>query len=348
MHRIRTALVLLLLAGTAAACDSSPSDPLDPRTDLAPLLKGAEGGVAGLSLPGLVHAAVHRVYTEHGAAAARSLVADLRRVQEQSGPAATGSEPEMSPLRANAARMEELRIVLHVFGSPIVLRIIDAVQRDADRMEIALVEVEANGGAPERARELLSRVRSQIMTAQAETGRDALGALDAATQAAAAADALRLILDAARRLSDIDDLFNTAALRMRDDVGPDAAREALTEYNRLRRAGEGVVGSGDRQRAHSALKAIRDEQIRIVLDVLGAAAVQRLVDEATVAATALSAQLASARVGDVSRLERMSAAASDMLARAAASLDAADHAAALDLASHAAGLINAARLALSH
>lgn len=351
MQRTHVAAALLV-ALVVVGCDSTPGDPLDPRTDIAALLHGgpAAGQLPGLSLPGLVYSAVHKVYSEQGAAAARALVADLRRLEEQGRGARQIAERETATARLRAIRVEELRIVLRVFGELIVLRIIDAVVADAAAVERSIGEAEAAGGLLPRAREHLAQLDAWLAEAAAAAERrDAFAALDAATQAAASADAARHALAGGRRIAGVDELFEQAAAQLHDRDGPDATRAELAAFNRRRRHADEVVRAGDRDAAYDALRSLRDEQIRIVLNALGPESVPPLLDqiETRIAEldTAVAQAMASGR--DVTRLDRMSAAARDLLQRAMTSMQAGDAAAALDLASHAAGLVNAARGALS-
>lgn len=353
MQRRRPAiLVLLLLAALVAACDSTPGDPLDPRADIGSLLHGgpATGQLAGLSLPGLVYSAVHKVYSEHGASAARALVADLRRLEESGRTARHAGDREAAAARLRAIQDEELRIVLRVFGEPIVPRVIDAIVVDARQVERLVADTETSGSALRRARELLVQLDAQLSEAVAAAEqRNAFAALDAATRAAASAAAVRHVVAGANRIAGLDELFEDAASRVRAGMGADAARAELATFNGLRRAADEEVRNGDRDAAYDALKAVRNEQIRVVLTVLGHDAVRPMLDQAGAGIAQIDIAIAQATAAgrDVGRLERMSAAARDLVQRATSALETGDTAAALDLGSHAAGLVNAARHALN-
>jgi hypothetical protein len=351
MQRAHVA-VALLVALVVVGCDSTPGDPLDPRTDITALLHGgpAAGQLPGLSLPGLVYSAVHKVYSEQGAAATRVLVTDLRRLEEQGRGARQIADRETATARLRAIRDEELRIVLRVFGEAIVLRIIDAVVSDAGAVERSIAETESSGRLLPRAREHLAQLDAWLAEAAAAAERrDAFAALDAATQAAASADAARHTLAGVRRIAGIDELFEQAAARLQDRNGPEATRAELATFNRRRRDADEVVRTGDRDAAYNALRSLRDEQVRIVLIALGPESVPPLLGQIETGIAELDIALARALASgrDVTRLDRMSAAARDLLQRAMTSMQAGDAAAALDLGSHAAGLVNAARGALS-
>jgi hypothetical protein len=352
MPRRRLVRTVLLLCVALAACDATPSDPLDARGDLAALLAldGEAGRQAPLTLPGLLHAAVHKVYSEQGATAARSLVSELRRLQEESSVALARGDRERAAALTSAAHAEQIALVLRVFGRGVLERVITGVALDAARLARGVAETEAAGRELPRARELLASIEALLGHAAAAAAQGSPErALEAATRAAALAESVRHALTDARRIPALQDLFDLAAAHLRTEVGPDAAREALADYNALRRAAEEAIRSGDRARAHEALEAVRAEQIRLVLHVLGAEAVERLLAVLSAGAGEVQAALTAARGAgrDVTRLERMAVAANDMIARARAAADGGDAAAALDLASHAAGLMNSIRLALT-
>jgi hypothetical protein len=348
----RLTYVLLLVSVALTACDATPSDPLDPRADLATLLSvdGSAGQPGPHTLQGLLHAAVHRVYTEQGATAARSLVAELRRLQEQERVALARGERERAQSLQRAVQAEQLSVVLRVFGRAVVERVITGVALDAQRLARGVGEAEAAGRDMSRGRDLLASIEALLASASARAAEAALmPALDAATRAAAHAESLRHALADARRIPGLQDLFELAVAHLRAELGPDAAREALTRYNALKRAAEEAVRVGDRERAHRALEAVRAEQIRLVLHVLGGDAVVRLIEALERGSAEVHAALADARAAgrDVSRLERMAATARDMILRARTAFDAGDPGTALELSSHAAGLINSVRLALT-
>jgi hypothetical protein len=350
-RRRRSTLGLLCCVLFLAACDAVPSDPFDARHDLAVLLDGSAAAAqpAHHSLQGLLHAAVHRVYSEQGPVAARALVSDLRRLQDDARRAMLAGDREAGSIRMQAVHAEEVAIVLHVFGSPIVRRVVDGVARDAARVARGVAEAADAGRDMARAGELLAEVDSLLALAVAAARRgDDAAALDAATRAAATADAVHQQLAEARRIAGLAELFDLASSRLRAEDG-DAANAALRAFDTARRAAADAARSGDRQRAGTATEAMRAAQIRVVIDVLGSDAAQRLVEAVAHGIAETHEELAAARSTgrDVSRLDRMVATARDMNVRARNALVAGDAVTALDLASHAAGLVNAARLTLS-
>jgi hypothetical protein len=347
----RLTLLLLLLA--LAACDTTPSDPLSERADLMAMagVDMASGRPpAPLSLQGLLYSAVHRVYTEQGAGAARALVGDLRRLQEEARSAQSSRDREASTARLRAVQIEELDIVLRVFGEGVPDRVITTVAADGERLRSAVAASTQAGRDLPRGAALLAELDHTLAEAAraADLG-DVRAALDAATRAAAKADGVRLILAEAKRIPALEDLFDAAVDALRQREGPDQTRLELERYNELQRRADASVGAGDRQRTHSALQAVRTEQVDIVLRVLGADATRRMLDAFSYSIEDVDRALAEARQGgrDIGKLERMAASARDLRNRASTALAAGDPETALDLGSHAVGLLNAIRLALT-
>jgi hypothetical protein len=344
-----TIAIALLFTFVVAGCDSAPSDPLDSRTDLSALLADGRAAAPGLSLPGLVYSAVHRVYSEQGASAARALLTDLRRLEQEGRAASNGAGRGEAAAHSQALHAEEVRIVLRVYGDAIVFRVIEAVREDALRWTLRVSAEEQAGRAVSGARELLARLDAQLAAAvTAQERGDAASALDAATRAAATGEALRAALEDASRIDGLDNLFEVATQRLRSAQGAGGARSALARHAELHRAAEDAVRLGDGERAHAALKAVRDEQIRVVLAVLGPSSLERLLRDASAGLAELETMLQGARAAgrDVARLQRMAATSRDLLHRATAARQAGDAEIALDLATHAAGLVNAARAGL--
>jgi hypothetical protein len=341
-----TIAIALLFILFVAGCDSAPSDPLDSRTDLSALLADGRAAAPGLSLPGLVYSAVHRVYSEQGASAARALLADLRRLEQEVRAVSNGGNRGEAAAHGQALHAEEVRIVLRVYGDAIVSRVIEAVREDALRWALRVSAEEHAGRVVSGARELLARLDAQLAAAvTAQERGDAATALDAATRAAATGEVLRAALEDASRIDGLEDLFEKATQRLRSAQDAGGARSALARHAELYRAAEDAVRFGDGERAHAALKAVRDEQIRVVLAVLGPSSVERLLREASAGLAELKTMLQGAREAgrDVARLQRMAATSSDLLHRAVLARQAGDAEIALDLATHAAGLVNAAR-----
>lgn len=349
MIRLRSAM-LLLLAAALAACENSPIEPIDEADDFALSLVGpAPLGIrpAPLTLPALLHGAIHDVYTGAGPDEARSLVRELSRLQTAARAASLAGRTEEAASLARLAHAERLRIVLAVFGDATAARVLQGV-----RAQEALLHQRASAatdGLRDRGHlaDLLAQTAELLARADAalDLGDNHRSALDHATRAAALLDAARAALSDAARIPGLDEIFRAAAARLTTA----AAEAQLAEYTRLQLAAEKAARSGDRARAHTLLEEARAEQIRLVLTVFGADAGRRMLAQGRTAAADVLVALRSARAAgrDLSRLERMHATARDMLVRADAALAGGDARTALDLGSHAVSLLNALRLTLA-
>lgn len=351
MLRSRTTILLLTAVVLATACDRTPVDPMGGGVDAATALFGAEAArhaASPLSLPSLVQAAVLRVYTEHGADAARAMVTDLRRLQERAREGTAANDRETAFAHRRALHDEQLAIVLRVFGDDVGRRITDAVRTDAAAITDRVSTADTEPPAAVRAQDLLARITELLTDAETAAANGAARAsLDAATQAAAHLEAVRAEIVESMHVPVLDELFEMAIAQAGRTVGSDAVQQ-ISEYRRLQQAAQQAVRTGSREQAHTALAAARAGQIEVVLSVLGDDEARRLLSVTAAAHTALAGEVNAARAGghDVVRVERMVAAAGDMLDRASALLRAGDAAAAIDLGSHAASLVNGARSAL--
>jgi hypothetical protein len=350
MKRCRFAVVLAALLALGA-CDAAPVDPLDPRADLASLLSSDDAALAGtanLAMPGLLHAAVRKVYTEQGIAAARELVDELRRLNEQAQAAAADGDATAGTDELHRLHEEEIRIVLQVFGDALAGRVLDAVRADAALLESTVTGLESGGRSLPGARASLARIRGLLHqgAASARQG-EAASALGAAGRAASELEGIRRALAEASRLPTVAVLYEDALARLR---ASDAymAQRTLEKHGALERVARDAVQAGDRDRAHAALESVRRNQLQFVLSVLGPAAAERVV--ADVEQARRTAETDVARAGsigrDVYRLDRMLEAARDLHSRAARALAQGDATTALDLGCHAANLVNAVRLAV--
>lgn len=353
MSRRRAVALIFLAAVITAACDRTPVDPGTDASDAATLLFGPEAARAAappLSLPSLVHAAILEVYNAHGADAARAMVVEMRRLQDDASMAVD------APLAREGVRVarqtlqdEQLGIVLRVFGDDVVGRIIGTVRTDIDALTRRLDGLDANGLETTVPRSALAEGRELLADAEAAWSSGALRAsLAAATDAAARVDAARAGVAGAMRVPGLDELF-AVAVRVAGGRSSAPRADLLDEHRRLDQIAQQAVRTGTRESAHAALAAVRAEEIAVVLRVLGPGAVDQLVQRSREARTALVRDVRSA--GDagreVLRMERMLTTAADLIERADAALDAGDAATALDLGSHAAGLVNGVQLALS-
>ena len=339
MHRLRNVAFLLLAASLSAACEDSPIAPVDEADDFALTVVGPTPlGVrpAPLTLPGLLHTAIHRVYTTEGPARARMLVADLTALQSVAR--ASSDHPDSVAAVQRRAHAEQLKIVLRVFGDEASARVITELRAEEAALHRALSDA-----SPDAARDMLAQAGDLL--ARAEKAEATAPALDDATRAAALLAAARIALSEHGRIPGLDEIFRTAAARILENGNDDQ----LAAYRRAQVAADQAARAPDGTRAQAALDAVRDEQIRIVLSVYGPEAGQHLLMRAREAAAEVRVTLRSARDRghDLVRLERMHATARDMLMRADAAYARGDARTAIDLGSHAVSLLNALRLALA-
>jgi hypothetical protein len=347
MRRRRLTFFLFCSTLIVGACDRTPHDPLDAQADLAALLGGDHAARAGAwTLPGLLHSAVHRVYTDHGPSAARNLVGELARLQQDARRLMIGGDREAADAGIAAVHAAEVDLVLRVFGPAIVDRTIAASALDLTRLERAAAEAEEAGRDLLTSRLALVRASGMLRTAEERhAAGDAANALTSATRAAAVINDVRTQVADASRLPALAELYDLAISRLRRNHAASAAG-VQAQHAALRQSAEQAVRDRDREGAARALADVRAHEIRVVIDVLGREPVQRLVDAVSRGIADVDG-LARHTGRDVTRLRRMIATARDMNARARGALSAGDVHDALDLASHAAGLVNAANLGLS-
>jgi hypothetical protein len=338
MRRARGAATVLVLAIMAtAACERTPVDPLDDP-DLA-ALAGTEGlRPSSLTLPGLLYSAIRRVHGEQGIEAARDLVRDLARIQHRLDAAAVDERPGLR----RELRNEQLRIVLLVHDSDVVARTIRGVSEDAASLRSRRDALAGSGIAAPEASALLDDLPELL--ARARSALNPIDALDAATRAASLTTRVRDAIAGAARLPSLHDLFDDASSRL----GAGVEHHLVTRSRELTAVAHDAVRSGDREHAHSASKAARDAQIRVVLAGLGPDAVADVIGWGQHRMREQKQTLGgAAAVRDVSRLERMNASAGNMLERADVQLRRGNSSSALDLAAHAVDLLNALEATLT-
>ncbi|MEX1182745.1 MAG: hypothetical protein WEF86_05885 [Gemmatimonadota bacterium] len=341
MRSTRTAALLVIATALMSACDRTPVDPAVAAIDAARLLFGDDAAALApvpLSLSGLLQSALLKAYTEHGPAAARGLVMDLRRLQQLEQAAAEAGAGELAAAHRQELHAEQLGIVLRVLGDEIIDSAIVVVRSDVDRTATRIGELPDDASAA-GARRLLEHAVEMLQHAAAARQSGAHhAALDAVTRAASAIESVHEAVRESQRVAGLADLFA-------DAVRSGAANLAIHEQ--LAGAARTAVIGADREGAHSALSAVRNEEIRIVVRAFGSSAVERMLDQVDIASARLRSSLDSAgeRGRDITRVERMDATVCDLTARARAALRAGDAAQALDLGAHAVGLVNAARLA---
>jgi hypothetical protein len=244
-------------------------------------------------------------------------------------------------------RQVQLTLVLEVLGERGVRRVLSGV---GDELEQAAVQLDV---AAERYPDQVGQLRQRHteVAVALRKGRNALaagdlpGSLEAGTGAAETLVELRRALLDLERIRALPELYREAEqlLATAGNPGVDAAAALLAEHERLAEAARTAVAGADRERAHAALSAVRESELRITLEALGPACAAAVVND--VAAALLRLQPDSGKAEP--RLRRMLRTAADLHYRAAAALQQGDGIAALDLGSFAAGLVNSYRQAMT-
>jgi hypothetical protein len=344
--RRRAGALLVLGFLAVSACDRDLLDPALHDGDEAALLQAAGLGrpEGRFTLAGMtVEAARQLARTDR--TRARDLLAGLARQHGDAlaGAAGSGDSAAFAGAR-QALRQAQLALVLDALGEAGVERVLAGVAEGLERAAVALDRI--GGHYPEQTAPLrqgyggISR-RLEAGRVSLEAG-DLLAALDAGTGGAEGLVELRRSVLDLERVRALPDLFPQAAqLLSGGSAGLGGGAGLLAEHERLEEAARVAVAGSDRERAHSALAAVRESELRITIETLGPATAATVVSEVAGSLARLQADSARAEA----RLRRMLRSATDLLHRADAALQRGDGIAALDLASYAAGLVNSYRLA---
>jgi hypothetical protein len=336
--------LLFVLIGLAG-CDRTPMDPtLEPGLD-ALLPVGARGAVyspSPTSLPSLFRAAVISAQGGRGASSPEKLLSVWRQLNEEARLALKAGDQQTARAKVDALRAEELGIVQRHLGRRGVHRVVAQVGEASARIGLRLAESTRDVS---RVRPLLDQVAAAVRNANAalEAG-DHAAALDQATRASDLLDSAAHFLITLQRIPALETQFPQAAAKVAREQGTAAAQALLADVDAANQEARAALRSGDRERARRRLETVRNEQIRVVLHVLGPRVVPSLIDQVDggiAAAQPTVRRIAEPRQAD--RAHKMLIEAGSLNVRAQAALDAGDPATALDLASHAAGLVNAVR-----
>lgn len=135
----------------------------------------------------------------------------------------------------------------------------------------------------------------------------------------------------------LEPLLRTAVASIERERGSSAARRMLADWQRLQAEARLAVRSGQRVDAQARVAAIRAEEIRIVLLVLGNHGARHVIEAVSAAHHRLRAELDSAAAAgrNVMRARQLAVPVSDLLQRAHRAWQARDAATALDLATQA-------------
>jgi hypothetical protein len=140
----------------------------------------------------------------------------------------------------------------------------------------------------------------------------------------------------------LSSLLRTAVAKVEAEKGPAAVRQLLETWRRLQEEAQSAVRGADRQRAQAKIAAIRAEEIRIVLLVLGndvAFRTTAAVGEG-LAHVRMDLSRAEAAGRDVTRAKELTAQVAEALHKANGALESRDAAKALDFATQASELLD--------
>jgi hypothetical protein len=339
---LRRAGVLAVAAAVlGTGCERSPAGPGAAAADYA---AGLDWGAAGmplmlddnpLGLEPLLRRALRAVASGQGAEAAQALRSRLQPFHEAVRQAAQARDRTAFLAARAALRGEMAAIVVEVLGPDVPGGVIEGVARLLGQIERRVAEAHA-AGRPTAVLEAML-VRAAASLAEARTALAAGNgplALQHATEAALIAGRTRMRALGEVMAPAIPRLLQEAweaALSLHGAAGAEALFAPLREKN-------DALRSALRQRDHAAVRAaqeaLRAEQVRLMVLLLGESAPARVLDGvarlAEQRATAVEALAASGR--DVSQYEAALREVSGLHADGVAALAAGELATALDLA----------------
>ena len=141
----------------------------------------------------------------------------------------------------------------------------------------------------------------------------------------------------------LSSLLRTAVAKVEREQGTTVARQLLANWTRLNEELQAAARSGNRQVAQAKLAAVRAEEIRIVLLVLGTGTAERTITTVATnfAHTRIALSAAEAAGKDVSRTRALVSQVSEALVKANGGLQTRNYAVALDYATQASDLLDA-------
>ena len=320
------ALILAL-----GACERATTDPSVPAE-----AGGMQPGKAN-TLPVLFGNALLKTQRQLGAEAVGELMAEWEARQAEVRAAHTTGDRNAVQSKLQALHNEEIRIILKVFGPEVVKQVIYESYMELGAARIRIDEAERGGAHTASAAATSRQIQNMLDRATVLSNRQPARALAMATQAAALLAAIDDSIIELRRVRGIETLFPAAAAKL-------SPRE-LAAHAQLEKEAQRALRDGQRSVAGEKLAALRAEEIRLVLDVMGRHTATRVLRDVHAVLRDMRTRIdALKREGaDVSRLERMLNSATDMYNRGDRADREGDAATALDLGSHAAGLLNSLR-----
>lgn len=338
--------VLIALVVIAAGCEQSPTAPLS-TVDEVESLGLVDWGEAGMpvlasdqpiSLEHLFRMALRQVAEEQGADAARALLERVKPFHEAVRAAVEAGDREAFQAAKAALRAAMADVIIEVMGEDVAQRVLDAVAGTFEELAAKVAEAKAAGQPVARLERLLAKARALLGAAQAAS--DASDKLDLATQAAAVLAHVRFGVHDRPPMPLLPHLVELARDKVLREQGRDAVEALFATLHELHAQLRAAREAGDAAAVEATLQAIRAEQIRIVITVLGTEPVQRVLDATATMLADVAEKIARAKAAgrDVAHLEAHLRDAAALHADAVSALAAEEPERALDLALRAADI----------
>ncbi|MBI4544232.1 MAG: hypothetical protein HY703_03455 [Gemmatimonadetes bacterium] len=365
----------LLLASAAvaallfsAACEREPTAPEESgELAAAAAAGGFAAGQAGstaaawhgqestFTLEYLLRSALHKVRTEKGDSAARALKARLEALEAELRAAREAHDRERFERAQAALRAEQIKIVLEVLGNDVARQVVEGVSRALTEVRAQVAAARAAGKDVSKLDAGLARAAQVVDSASAALGRQQYDrALDLGTRAASLVSELRFaasVLDGSFIvIPALERLVAEAYHKVVKEQGRDSARALVAKLEQLQKELREAKQAHDRERAERLQAAIRAEQIRVAVAVLGAAAPAHVLEATVKVLEAVNTQIAALKAAgkDVKRLEEAAAKAAELIRQARTALESQKLPEALHLATQAGHLVDSLRRTLHH
>lgn len=331
MTMLRRPLYFVLpLLVAVTACERAATDPSIPEEYIA----GRHQPGTANTLPVLFGDALLKIQRQQGTAQLESTLARWTALQDEVRVAHANGDRKSAQAKLHALHAEEVRLIVHTFGPSIVTRVISesSIELAAARTRIAAAA--ASGAAVTAAETGAQQVSGMLARARVLLMSDPAGALAVATQAAKLLAGIDDSIVELHRIRGVEQLFPAASQKL--------SSLELAVHGRLTAEAQAALRAGNRSAATEKLAAVRAEEIRLVVRVLGSAAARDLLRDLDRALKDVRTRLSVHNLAghDVSRFERMLSTATDLHNHATAALQKGEVTTALDLGSHAAGLLN--------
>jgi hypothetical protein len=345
---LRLAGALLLATAIIAGCEVSGAGVPAEGADYTVGLEWGSSGMPlmlterGLSLEQLVRLAVQRTEQEQGAAAAHALLLRLQPKHDAVRAASLANDRAAFDSAGAALRAEMAAVVVEALGPGTAGRVMDGAALAVDSVEGHVASHEAAGQPTPVLEAMLRHATGALDEARAALAADQpTQALRLAAEAALVAGRIRMRATPAVVPPTMPRLLSQTWDKAVADAGQTAAAAQFAPMREKNAALKASLRTRDLETVRAAQEALRWEQIRLVVSVLGDTAPRQVLDAGAQMAEyrATRAESMKAAGGDTSEMEAALREAADLHAAGAAALEAQDLAAALDLALQAADRI---------